>query len=252
MRFRSGFGLFLAFSLGAFAQQQGARATGATGFHRSVVVQGTAPLNPRTFAGNLGNTINGGGSFAANLGNTVSGGSSFAANLGRTVSGDFTPLPQIGFRQRGRGRFGGPIVGAYPVFIGNGYYYGDNSYSEDSAAAYPSYGYQPPANITIIMPQNAPPPAVNQYGAPSGQAGVEMYQEPNPQRPEPPDDQILFFIALKDSSIYTAVAYWVEDGTLHYITPQGKQNQVSLALVDRQTSARLNEGRKVEFHLPAP
>jgi len=103
---------------------------------------------------------------------------------------------------------------------------------------------------------------INQYApeggeAPSGGAAapsggsVETYQAPSEQRPEPSDDQVMFFIALKDSSVYTAVAYWVEDGTLHYITPQGKHNQVSLGLVDRQTSAKLNAGRKVEFHLPA-
>jgi hypothetical protein len=55
---------------------------------------------------------------------------------------------------------------------------------------------------------------------------------------------------LKDSSVYSAVAYWVEGETLHYITTQGKHNQVSLSLVDRNLSEMLNRGRKVEFRLP--
>ena len=51
--------------------------------------------------------------------------------------------------------------------------------------------------------------------------------------------------------MYTAAAYWVDGETLHYITPRGKHNQTSLALVDRDLSARLNEGQKVDFQLPA-
>jgi endonuclease YncB( thermonuclease family) len=67
---------------------------------------------------------------------------------------------------------------------------------------------------------------------------------------EPPAENVTFLIALKDSSVYTAVAYWVEGDTLHYITPQGRHNQVSLELVDRALSEKLNQGRKVEFKLP--
>jgi hypothetical protein len=62
---------------------------------------------------------------------------------------------------------------------------------------------------------------------------------------------MVFLIALKDGSVYMAVAYWIEDSTLHYITPQGKHNQVSLPLVDRHLSQKLNQGRS-EFRLPDP
>jgi hypothetical protein len=83
-------------------------------------------------------------------------------------------------------------------------------------------------------------------------SGLQTYQAPTSPAAEPnPGDQVMFFIALTDSSVYTALAYWVDGETLHYITPQGKHNQVSLALVDRDLSARLNQGHKVEFHLPA-
>lgn len=60
----------------------------------------------------------------------------------------------------------------------------------------------------------------------------------------------MFYVALTDNSVYTAVAYWVEDGTLNYITPQGRHNQVSLALVNRATTARLNQGSQFQLHLP--
>ena len=56
------------------------------------------------------------------------------------------------------------------------------------------------------------------------------------------EGKALFWIALKDHRVYTAVAYWVQGQTLHYVTAEGSHNQVSLPLVDRQMSARLNDG----------
>jgi hypothetical protein len=55
---------------------------------------------------------------------------------------------------------------------------------------------------------------------------------------------------LNDGSVYTAIAYWVEASTLHYMTPEYIHNQVSLALVDQKTSAALNTNQSVP--LPPP
>jgi hypothetical protein len=61
---------------------------------------------------------------------------------------------------------------------------------------------------------------------------------------------VQFFIALKDGWVTTAAAYWISERTLHYITPHGSHNMVSLDLVDRKRSARLNEGGRAPFLLP--
>lgn len=121
-------------------------------------------------------------------------------------------------------------------------------------------GYYPPPEpapqITIIMPpQPAPAPVtINQYfsgeAKPAERETVSTYQAPVKTPVEPPADSVIFLIALKDSSVYSAAAYWVEGDTLHYITPQGRHNKVSLELVDRPLSEKLNQGRKVEFRLP--
>jgi hypothetical protein len=116
--------------------------------------------------------------------------------------------------------------------------------------------------VTLVMPQNAAPAAspvtINQNFAPA-QAEQETVREWGPAARQnqtaaaasaQPDDQNLFLVALKDSSVYTAVAWWVDGEALHYVTPQGKHNQVSLALVDRTVSERLNRGRSLEFRLP--
>ncbi|HEX8984749.1 MAG TPA: hypothetical protein VF767_04935 [Bryobacteraceae bacterium] len=174
----------------------------------------------------------------------------FVERLGDTVSGrGYTGVGYGGYGgfrhygHRGGAGFGAafPIIYPVPVYLG-GDYYSDPAY-------YPQEPQQQTPNITIIMPpQPAQAPAGTAEAPPGGV--IHNYQAPSAERPEPSNDQVVFFIALKDSSVYTALAYWVEDGTLHYITSQGKHNQVSLDLVDRATSAKLNEGRKVEFRLP--
>jgi hypothetical protein len=185
--------------------------------------------------------------------------SSFADRLGATISGSpgYTGAP-VGRRH---GKFAVPVP--YPVFFGG----------------YESYPYQQQPNVTVVYPAPsgyaaAPPqvtinqnfgpetarPRIREYGpstaGPSAAAepeetGVRVYDAPIRQSAPPDEDQVLFLIALKDSSVYSAVGYWVQGEVLHYITPQGKHNQVSLSLVDREISNRLNQGRKVEFRLPA-
>jgi hypothetical protein len=174
-------------------------------------------------------------------------GSSFPQRFGQSISGFRSG--RGGFN--GRAGFGGsggyPIP--YPVFVGGGD---------------PGYYQQPEQpNVTVVMPpqQNAQPTSpvtINQNFAPA-QADQNTVREWGPAARQnqsaqaataAPDDQNLFLVALKDSSVYTAVAWWVDGEALHYITPQGKHNQVSLALVDRAVSERLNRGRSVEFRLP--
>jgi hypothetical protein len=170
--------------------------------------------------------------------NPFSGSVSFAQRLGATTSwfSSYTGAP-AGSRRQGarRGYAGYPLL--YPTFGPLGYAY------DQPADATP-----PPPD----QPESANPPVViNQNFAPQAQEpAIQSYAAPSPERPEPPEDQPLFFIALTDSSVYTAVAYWVEGGTLNYITPQGRHNQVSLPLIDRETTTRLNRGSKFQLHLP--
>jgi hypothetical protein len=64
------------------------------------------------------------------------------------------------------------------------------------------------------------------------------------------EDPVHFFIALKNSTVLVGVAYWVVDRTLHYLTLEGSHNQVSLDLIDRAISAKMNERGRVPFILP--
>ncbi|MGA2328799.1 MAG: hypothetical protein ABSH05_21185 [Bryobacteraceae bacterium] len=241
MRYVTAAILALALSVGAAAQHRGGsggaastRTNGYSSGYGNVVFPGTGGPPPMIDP------------FAA----------SFASRLGATISGY---PPYRGFPSRGR-RGGAVVPYMFPVYIGgldNPYPYQQTP--DVTVIAPPQYPTQPVAPIVInqYFGSETARPVVTEYGPdgreipPSVSSGIRTYQAPSNAPAEPSQsDSVVFFVALKDSSVYTAVAYWVEGETLHYVTPHGKHNQVSLALVDRNLSARLNEGQKVDFHLP--
>lgn len=66
----------------------------------------------------------------------------------------------------------------------------------------------------------------------------------------PAAPQVVFLIAMKDHTIYPAIAYWVENSTLNYISREGVRKQVGLGDVDREFSEQLNKEREIDFALP--
>jgi len=67
-----------------------------------------------------------------------------------------------------------------------------------------------------------------------------------PAAPEPET----YLIAFKDRTIYSAVAFWVDGDTLHYFTSGNMHNQVSLSLVDKELTQRLNKELGIDLRLP--
>ncbi|HTS74704.1 MAG TPA: hypothetical protein VMG40_00785 [Bryobacteraceae bacterium] len=136
-----------------------------------------------------------------------------------------------------------------PVYYGAGYYGYDPSVPLSAQSA-PAYD----ANPSNYASSQSPVVVINQaYGNPDNpdgpppDAGYSNFEAPVPAHdPEP----TIYLIAMKDHSIVAAVGYWVQGDTLNYITEDGNQNQVSLALVDRDFSKQLNDDRHVEFRLP--
>jgi hypothetical protein len=180
---------------------------------------------------------------------------SFPMRLGATVAG--APLG---------GRGGSLVVPySYPVYVGGyGYGYG---YGYDPSAQAPQ---EAPSQTTVVyayppqqQQQQAPQVIINQNflgtqpqtGADSD-SGTTLYQAPSRPPAEPAaagssgSKGPIFLIAYKDHSVYSAVAYWVEAGTLHYITTDGKHNQASLDLIDRNMSEEINKEQDVDFILP--
>jgi hypothetical protein len=155
--------------------------------------------------------------------------------------------------------YGGAVVApyAYPVYVGSGYYYPPD-YTDGS---YPTGAYPPPQsqqqpNVTVVYPPPSAPPMVNRFG-PGAMPPPGANPEPvSPYEPSSAqnDDQGTpdhYLIALKDHTIYSVVAYWVDGDTLHYFTAGNVHNQASLSLVDRDLTARLNKESGQEVTLPA-
>jgi hypothetical protein len=125
----------------------------------------------------------------------------------------------------------------YPGFYDYGFY-GGYSYPYPAYSTYApayAYPYYQPAPPVVVEQNYAPPPPVVREYAPSGP----------PESRDP-----LYLIAFKDHRIQAAIAYWVDGSTLHYVTREHEQREVSLDDIDRAFSEQLNRDRHVEFRLP--
>jgi hypothetical protein len=162
----------------------------------------------------------------------------------------------------------GPVIVPYPVYFPgyypNPFYYGSGYATAPTPApdGYVSgpgyYGYDPSGGQgyppVIVNPNYTPEtanPVLRDYSnAPLPEAvpqdGADRHTAAGPTGTPP----VIFLIAMKDHAIYPAIAYWVEDATLNYITQQGVRNRVSLDLVDREFSTQLNKERNIDFGLP--
>jgi hypothetical protein len=245
-------GLMLVFWGCAFAQRHAAR--GAAHVPRgSAALQGDGvPISIYGSPSGFGNVLFPGTGTAPPAGDwssSVPG--SFGGWMDVAGGGPYGDTERSRRRFSHRSVYGYPL--AWPVVVGGLYYD-------------PSYADQQPPNITIVMPPqpSTPPLTINQsfppesskdvlpeHGPGAAGASASSDRQNQPAASAAQDERALLFVALKDSSVYTAVAYWVEDGTLHYTTPQDHHNQVSLDLVDRELTARLNAGSDGGLRLPS-
>jgi hypothetical protein len=178
----------------------------------------------------------------------------FGARLGANVGGR-NVLRESGRGASGRAGYGrAGAVYAFPVYIGGGYY--------DAPQPVPQ---QP--NILVIYPPQPAPVIIQQFGSDAGRAvsygpetplpdTVSVYRAPVRSPSENGSGQSStehtngYLIAFQDHTVYSAVAYWVEGDTLHYFTSGNNHNQVSLTLVDRDLTERLNKERGTDIRLP--
>jgi hypothetical protein len=145
------------------------------------------------------------------------GGHYGAGAMGRPLGGINRPAPP---RRRGAG----PVYGT--VWYAPSYF-DSSSYPPEPA---------PPVDAEAPPPPPPPPVIINQYfAAPPSQAPPQ--QEPQQASVEPK----YFLLAYKDHSIYSVLAYWVEDKTMHYVTTNNTHNQASVDLIDMDLTKTLNK-----------
>ncbi|HTA46431.1 MAG TPA: hypothetical protein VK789_28505 [Bryobacteraceae bacterium] len=164
----------------------------------------------------------------------------------------------IGVNRGFRGNRFGNYRGAYGYPWGYSYYvpgYFDYLDTDSYPAPYSGAAAVPPTPAYAPAP-GAPqqPVIINQY---FGAQGPES-QENNSGAPAPDKQRTAssgapenyYLIAYKNHAIYSALAYWVEDRTLHYVTTQNTHNQASLDLIDLNLTKTLNQSNDVPFTLP--
>ncbi len=160
-----------------------------------------------------------------------------------------------GRRNLNNGFNNGTVVFAYPYPVP--VYGGDMGYGADpsavaaaaAAGAASAAVPQQPSTIVVINPQSPPVPPAMMMGMPPEAPAPASAQ---PASADTGDTATHYLIAFKDHSIYSAVAYWVDNDTLHYFTTGNTHNQVSLSLVDRDLTRQLNAQSGLQLNLPAP
>jgi len=181
-----------------------------------------------------------------------------------------------GFANPGRAshpQHGSTVIVPYPVYYG-GYYGG--AYGYDPSATGNATGYDPGyvddgsqtyggGVPSVVINQNFVPPQANpqvrEYGGDQPQpqdqsGGLKLYQAPpshpyaDAQRAAASDEPTIYLIAFRDHTIVQALGYWMQGNTLHYVSAEQTLNQVSIDLVDRDLSQRLNDERGLDFRLP--
>jgi hypothetical protein len=162
----------------------------------------------------------------------------------------FPPGPRI------RSAFG-------PGAFGNRFGYGNRSGYGYFAPYYPFYGYgydqslggypeeYPAGGNTFVFPPTAntsagPPPAP----PPQSASSVIHEYKLNPELAPSTGKGTAFTIALKDGSMRSAVAFWVQQGKLHYIDSHDRQQVLSADLIDRDATERLNREKNLPMQLP--
>jgi hypothetical protein len=237
--------IFTALTVGLYAQRSGGanpqpRTVGGFG---SVVYPGGQP--------GFGSVLFPGGGGVRTI---VPGSASSLPLHGGAVLPSRVPVNPVYGRGVGRGIT--PIV-AYPIYVGGYDPYSSAAQQEQQA---PAQQY-----ITVVYPPQQPAPMIvyqvpagetspEAASAPQSDSNLRSYRapsnEPATQRAQPEGEDITYYLAFKDRTVYPAVAYYVEGDTLHYFTAGNQHNQVSVSLVDRDMTERLNRRSGVSVKLP--
>jgi hypothetical protein len=193
----------------------------------------------------FGSVVFPGGTPSASPGITRSFGSVVFPGAGFAPPGKGQPSNFRRIPTYSRGTVAAPsYIYAFPVYVGGGY----------DASSAPQEPAPPPQQPAVpVMIQAGPD---GQYYTTTGPRQpmpiYEVQRQPETvDEPEPASTSTPYLLAFKDHTILSAVAYWVDGETLHYFTTGSTHNQVSISLLDRELTERLNRELGTDFKLPA-
>jgi hypothetical protein len=150
-----------------------------------------------------------------------------------------------GFRNDSRYGRGYGLYAPYFPISGYDFYAPYSPLYGESTGGY-SEEEPPPGNVVIVQggggnPEPAPLPpatsAIHEYNFDKEPAGVSG------ARPT-------FTIVLKDGSMRSATASWIQAGKLHYLDSQSRQMLLSSEVIDRDATERANAEKSLRIDLP--
>ncbi len=167
-------------------------------------------------------------------------------------------------------------IQGFPLGAGHGFRGGFGGYGAGAFVPYllmpPYYPPPPDPGPMIVTAPPAPPVVINQTfvaggpdsGAPPAAPGSDITTFTAPPAstdattPRPSANSSaqsssgppLYLIALKGGAVQTALAYWYEDGAVHYVSPDHSIHDAPIANLDPDLSTRLNGERGIDFHPP--
>jgi len=112
----------------------------------------------------------------------------------------------------------------------------------------PGYAY-PSVNIVTVPVDPAPSQPtiiINENGRPSSRYELDRSEVRRPDVSRSP----VYLIATTDSVVWAALAYWIEDDVLHFVTSKNERKQIPLSQIDRPLTEQLNRERNIELRLP--
>ncbi len=119
---------------------------------------------------------------------------------------------------------------------------------------YPDLPYSP---ATYSLPAEPGPPVtiIQQFGAPPAQASAPQQPQVTPEvheystPPESGTEPATFTIVLKNGSVLSASAAFVQGGVLQIVDPEGQHRRIPLDSIDRDTTRRRNAERNLRLQL---
>jgi hypothetical protein len=129
----------------------------------------------------------------------------------------------------------------FPFFDGGFFLPGTTATVEEGSAAETPQPEATDAEVTETRRRyRAPQPVTATTPAPAAEAASAA-----------PTDNDEFVFVRRDGTVFFAVAYAWEKGTLRYITSQGLRHTVTQDALDLDATRQFNEQRGLNFHLPA-
>jgi len=185
------------------------------------------------------------------------GGFGYGGPQGRFGARVGIPRAHFGFPQHGFINLGIPPIGPIPPLGINqlGTFHHGYRAASFFGGGYPVYGgfdYGAPAPYVVVVQMPAPVPVQPVAPPEKPRPEVREYKDAAPAEIGTAQERASFAIVLRDGTAQSAAAVWVQEGRVHYLTPEGARGNVALDAIDREATQRRNQEKGLQLTLPLP